>query len=120
MVYGSDPARAAALRTFSGGKLKTSAGNLLPLNDAATFPEGPLENDNEGRLDPATLFISGDVRTNENVLLASLRGQPGILSVAADFESRTATVAFDPAQTDTAAIAELIRLDTGFSATLQR
>ena len=33
-VYGSDATRAAALRTMSGGKLKTSAGNLLPFNTA--------------------------------------------------------------------------------------
>ncbi|HTQ38164.1 MAG TPA: peroxidase family protein, partial [Pirellulales bacterium] len=32
MIYGSDAATAAALRTFSGGMLKTSAGNLLPYN----------------------------------------------------------------------------------------
>ena len=32
MIYGSDPATAAALRTFSGGQLKTSAGDLLPYN----------------------------------------------------------------------------------------
>src|SRR5687767_790464 len=34
-VYGSDAARAAALRTFEGGQLQTTAGGLLPgLNDA--------------------------------------------------------------------------------------
>src|SRR5258708_6519063 len=33
VVYGSDADRAAALRTFSGGKLKTSDGNLMPLNE---------------------------------------------------------------------------------------
>lgn len=72
MVYGSTPDRADALRTFAGGRLKTSAGNLLPLNDSTTFPEGILENDNEGRLNPASLFVSGDVRTNENVPLIAL------------------------------------------------
>ena len=65
-VYGSDETRAAALRTFADGKLKTSTGNMLPLNNIATFPGGPLENDNEGRVNPALLFASGDVRTNEN------------------------------------------------------
>lgn len=73
MVYGSDDARAAALRTFTNGTLKTSDGDLLPLNNAATFPDGTLENDNAGRLDPATLFAAGDVRANENVALLSLQ-----------------------------------------------
>jgi len=74
MVYGSDDARALALRTLVDGKLKTSgvAGDLLPLNDAATFPDGTLENDNAGRQDPATLFAAGDVRANENVALIAL------------------------------------------------
>ena len=72
MVYGSDAERAAALRSFADGKLKVSAGDLLPLNDAATFPEGLLQNDNEGLEDPTTLFAAGDVRTNENVALIAL------------------------------------------------
>ncbi len=72
MVYGSDDERASALRTFSDGKLKVSGGDLLPLNDAATFPEGLLQNDNEGREDPTTLFASGDTRTNENIALIAL------------------------------------------------
>src|SRR5690606_13383130 len=33
-VYGSDAVRAAALRSFFGGQLKTSAGNLLPYNES--------------------------------------------------------------------------------------
>ena len=36
MVYGSDAATAASLRTSQGGKLKTSAGNLLPTDAAGT------------------------------------------------------------------------------------
>ncbi|TWT34384.1 peroxidase [Blastopirellula retiformator] len=72
MVYGSDDHRAAALRTFVEGKLKTSAGDLLPLNDLATFPEGQQENDNAGPFDAAELFVAGDVRSNENVALTSL------------------------------------------------
>lgn len=55
-VYGSDQARADELRTFSGGRLKTSAGNLLPFN-VNGFP-------NAGGPDP-TLFLAGDVRANE-------------------------------------------------------
>ena len=73
IVYGSDIVRATALRRNDGsGKLKTSAGNLLPLNDAATFATGPLINENATRRDPATLFVAGDVRANENPGLASL------------------------------------------------
>jgi hypothetical protein len=59
VIYGSDPTRAAALRTFSGGMLKTSAGDLMPFNT-----EG-LPNETEGG-DPATYFLGGDVRANEN------------------------------------------------------
>ena len=33
-VYGSDQERADALRTFEGGRLKTSDGDLLPFNEA--------------------------------------------------------------------------------------
>jgi hypothetical protein len=73
MVYGSDAQRAAALRTFDGtGKLKTSAGDLLPFNNATYFPAGPLNNDNNGPLSPTQLFVAGDVRANENVGLTTL------------------------------------------------
>ncbi|MCA9156361.1 MAG: hypothetical protein KDA38_16325, partial [Planctomycetales bacterium] len=72
-VYGSNDARATALRTNDGtGKLKTSPGELLPLNDLATFPDGTLENENNSPRDPATLFAAGDVRANDNPALASL------------------------------------------------
>ncbi len=68
MVYGSDAARAAALRTFSGGHLKTSAGNLLPFNTAG------LANANDAHLVPDNqLFLAGDVRANENTELTSLQ-----------------------------------------------
>ena len=64
MVYGSDPVRAAALRTNDGtGQLKTSSGNLLPFNTEG-LP-------NAGGPDPA-LFLAGDVRANEQVGLISL------------------------------------------------
>ena len=54
MVYGSDAATAASLRTMTGGLLKTSAGNLLP-TDAYGY------------------FLAGDVRANENPELTSLQ-----------------------------------------------
>ncbi len=74
VVYGSDESRAAALRTLAGdGKLKTSAGDLLPLNNAAFFPGGMLENENSGQHDPGDLFVAGDVRANDNVQLVALQ-----------------------------------------------
>lgn len=63
MVYGSDAARAAELRTFEGGKLKTSGNGLLPLNEAGLDNADPF-----GLADQ--LFLAGDVRANEQVGLA--------------------------------------------------
>jgi peroxidase len=63
-VYGSDAERARALRTLDGtGRLKTSAGNMLPFNTAglANFPPGE------------TFFLAGDVRANEQVGLTALQ-----------------------------------------------
>lgn len=54
MVYGSDDATAASLRTFSGGHLRTSEGELLPV-------------DSHG------FFQAGDVRANENIELSSMQ-----------------------------------------------
>jgi hypothetical protein len=67
VLYGSDPARAAALRTFAGGHLKTSAGGLMPF-DTFGLPE---ENDTH-QFPNSQLFLTGDVRGNENVLLVSI------------------------------------------------
>jgi hypothetical protein len=68
MIYGSDATRAAALRTFYGGLLKTSAGNLLPFNTAG------LPNANDAGIFPGNqLFLAGDVRANENTELTVLQ-----------------------------------------------
>jgi hypothetical protein len=67
MVYGSDPTRAAALRSFQGGRLKTSAGNLLPFNTAG------LPNANNGPYPDASMFLAGDIRANENIELTSIQ-----------------------------------------------
>lgn len=67
MVYGSEPERAAALRTFEGGRLKESPGGYLPYNEQG------LDNEDPHRGDPARLFLAGDKRANENLLLTSLQ-----------------------------------------------
>ena len=67
MIYGSDVTRANALRTFTGGLLKTSTGNLPPLNTAG------LENANDAHIFPdSSMFLAGDIRANENLELTSL------------------------------------------------
>jgi len=65
MVYGSDLPRARELRTLDGtGRLKTSAGDLLPFN-VHGFPNAPVPDD-------PTLFLAGDVRSNEQNGLTAL------------------------------------------------
>ncbi|MFM7137982.1 MAG: peroxidase family protein [Planctomycetota bacterium] len=67
-VYGSDATRAAALRGFVGGRMKTSAGDLLPFNTTG------LANANDAHVvADSQLFLAGDVRANENPELASLQ-----------------------------------------------
>ncbi len=73
-VYGSDQERADYLRSFVGGKLKVSIGNLLPYNtdtneaDGQPDSEAPhMENENPFN---SLLFVAGDVRANEQPLLA--------------------------------------------------
>lgn len=56
-VYGSGEQQASELRTFVGGSLRISEGNLLPLDIAET-----------GRLE----FSAGDTRANENSVLSSM------------------------------------------------
>lgn len=64
VIYGSDEERAAELRTFSDGKLKTSDGDLLPFNEAGLPNAGGTS---------ASLFLAGDVRANENLALTSMQ-----------------------------------------------
>ena len=67
VIYGSDATRAAALRTFQGGLLKTSAGNLMPLNSSG------LTNANDAHIFADNeLFLAGDVRANEIVELSAI------------------------------------------------
>lgn len=62
-IYGSDDTRAAALREFSGGRLKTSGDDLLPKNTAG-LPNGGGTG--------AYLFLAGDVRANEQIALTAM------------------------------------------------
>ena len=63
-VYGSDTIRASALRTNdNSGKLKTSAGNLLPFNTDG-IPNAPSAD--------ASFFLGGDFRANEQIGLTSM------------------------------------------------
>lgn len=75
-VYGSDMMRANWLRSFKNGKLKVSEGNLLPYNtlsgafDSPIDPTAPEMGNDTG--EESKLFVAGDVRANENPLLASV------------------------------------------------
>lgn len=62
-VYGSDGERADALRTFEGGRLKTSEGELLPFNEDGLENAGGPSSD---------LFLAGDVRANEQAGLTAM------------------------------------------------
>lgn len=70
MVYGSDSVRAKWLRTFSRGKMKTSAGNYLPWNtttgefSAPIDPNAPDMANDVGKT--IKTFAAGDVRAAEH------------------------------------------------------
>jgi peroxidase len=66
MVYGSDPTRANTLRSFSGGHLATSAGNLMPLNTTG------LPNGTGGNPFTNQFYLAGDVRSNEQIGLTAV------------------------------------------------
>jgi peroxidase len=76
-VYGSTPEVADALRTFSGGLLKTSPGNLLPYNNLTYVTQAQLDALNMANssqeVPNSDLFAAGDVRANENVELTALQ-----------------------------------------------
>lgn len=75
-VYGSSQAVADALRTFSGGLLKTSPGNMLPYDNTTYFTQdqiNALDMANDVQAVPqGQLFAAGDVRANENLELTTL------------------------------------------------
>jgi peroxidase len=80
-IYGSDVPTDDALRTFTGGQMKTSPGGLPPLDNTNYFtpaelaainvPEGGMGND--GPLPETSLFVVGDTRGNENLELMALQ-----------------------------------------------
>lgn len=61
-VYGSDTARANALRSHSGGRMATTAGNLMPRNTGGFANAGGPSPD---------LFLGGDIRANEQAGLTA-------------------------------------------------
>ena len=62
-VYGSDATRAGALRAFSGGRLATSGGDMMPYNTGGL--------DNAGG-PGANMFLAGDIRSNEQSGLTAM------------------------------------------------
>jgi hypothetical protein len=76
-VYGSNDTVANALRTFSGGQLKTSPGDMLPYNNTTYFTVqqlAALNMANDPQAVPSTsLFAAGDLRANENIELTALQ-----------------------------------------------
>lgn len=67
-VYGSTTQRSAVLRSFQGGKLVHSAGDLLPLYSDANAQVAPNAPGSRTSLH----FTSGDPRSNEHPVLATL------------------------------------------------
>jgi hypothetical protein len=76
-VYGSSKVVSDALRTFSGGLLKTSPGNMLPYDNTTYFtPDqiAALNMANDSQAVPTSaLFAAGDRRANENIELTALQ-----------------------------------------------
>lgn len=68
-IYGSDPDRATALRTFEGGLLRMTSGpdgELLPYNTDS------MANANALRINENDMFLAGDVRANEQIGLIAM------------------------------------------------
>ncbi len=80
-VYGSDQATDDALRTYVGGKLKTSPGGLPPLDNTTYFTPAQLQVINasvggmgdDGSLPESDMFVTGDSRGNETIELTTLQ-----------------------------------------------
>ena len=80
-VYGSDQATDDALRTFVGGRMKTSPGGLPPLDNTTYFTPAQLAVINAsvggmadaGSLPESDMFVTGDSRGNETIELTVLQ-----------------------------------------------
>ncbi|MCW5519453.1 T9SS type A sorting domain-containing protein [Aureitalea sp. L0-47] len=75
LVYGSEEDRADWLRTFEDGKMKMSAGDLLPWNTIDGEYDSPIDPSApfmvlDGFPLPEKFFVGGDIRVNEQPGLA--------------------------------------------------
>ncbi len=74
-IYGVNAERSMWLRTFEGGKLRTSEGNLLPFNTRTGEFNDPTDLFAPYMADDVRsgnkLFVAGDIRANENSLLTA-------------------------------------------------
>jgi hypothetical protein len=77
-VYGSTDAVSDLLRSHSGGRMKTSAGDLLPRESDFTATELAIINRDEGgiandahQVPDSQLFVAGDKRVNEVIELTA-------------------------------------------------
>ncbi len=72
MVYGSDATTAASLRTFQGGKMKTSPGDMLPMDASGNFMAGDARvNENPELTSLQTLFVREHNRVAERIAKAN-------------------------------------------------
>ncbi len=78
-LYGSTKARNDWLRTFEGGRMKSSEGDLLPYNTYSGEFNSPIDLNAPAMAfvahtpGPHKFFIAGDVRANENLLLTAMQ-----------------------------------------------
>ncbi len=68
MIYGSDDETAAALRSFEGGQLRTSEGDLLPIDESGFFLAGDVRaNEQNGLTAMHTLWVREHNRIAEQI-----------------------------------------------------